>query len=332
MTELGTWRAALLSSYGPGWLAGEATLAVAAVALLFRGQRAAAGLSTVALIGVGVTLSVSGHANDTALLSLNRTAVFFHGMGAAAWAGALVPLAALFIRRDPSAGIALKRFSAAIPFFVIPLVAAGVFLAASQLTSWDDLWTTAYGSILSAKLVAVAVLLALAAFNRYRLTWPAVAGSKKATSALVLLTRVEWALVVVILALVAEWRLTPPPTALLAAAASLPVPGYVVMASADGTIFADVGFTPGRVGPNDVVIEVTDNEGEPINVSEVSLALSLPSAEITSTTRTAVLSRDNVWKIPGLVLPAAGTWKITLDVLKSDFADTKIDAEVAITR
>ena len=79
-----------------------------------------------------------------------------------------------------------------------------------QLETPAALWTTDYGRIFLAKMVAVIGLMGLAAFNRRRLT-PML--ELKAAGSRHLLRSIagEIGLAVVILALVAAWRFTPPP-------------------------------------------------------------------------------------------------------------------------
>ena len=69
------------------------------------------------------------------------------------------------------------------PAAVVALAASGGALAVIQLRQFDALWTTDYGLVLCAKLVAVAVLIALAAVNRYALTPRVVAGDADARAA-----------------------------------------------------------------------------------------------------------------------------------------------------
>ncbi|MFX6949814.1 CopD family protein, partial [Acinetobacter baumannii] len=75
---------------------------------------------------------------------------------------------------------------------------------------------TEYGILLSIKLGLVALLLALAALNRYRLT-PALAADPARTRPLVLSVTGECLLALIIFGIVAGWRFTPPPRALSAA-------------------------------------------------------------------------------------------------------------------
>jgi copper transport protein len=108
----------------------------------------------------------------------------------------------------------------------VALVASGTVLAVIQLRRFDALWTTDYGLVLSAKLTAVLVLLALAAVNRYALTPRIADGDGAAARHLAGSTAAELLIALLALGLVAFWRFTPPPRALLANAVA-PVHAHI---------------------------------------------------------------------------------------------------------
>ena len=101
--------------------------------------------------------------------------VFVHAASLAFWIGSLVPLAGLLRRDRADALPALARFSRAIPFAIAPLIVSGFVLALVQIETPRALLATGYGRLLVAKLCLVGILLAIAAWNRFRVT-PAVAG------------------------------------------------------------------------------------------------------------------------------------------------------------
>src|SRR6185312_9203245 len=103
-------------------------------------------------------------------------AVFLHTATVAFWIGALLPLAAVLRAGPDTARAPLRRFSAAIPWTTGVLLACGIGLAVVQLAAPAELLTTDYGRVLAGKLVLVAALLAIAAYNRWRLTRPVLAG------------------------------------------------------------------------------------------------------------------------------------------------------------
>jgi copper transport protein len=112
----------------------------------------------------------------------------------------------------------LTRFSRAVPIALVVMAATGILLAVLQVRRLDAFWTTNYGLVLSAKLSAVAALLALAALNRYVLTLRVVGSNGTAARRLAGSSVAEVLIALVVLGLVASRRFTPPPRALLAAA------------------------------------------------------------------------------------------------------------------
>jgi putative copper resistance protein D len=94
-----------------------------------------------------------------------------HLLGVAFWLGALGPLL-LVANHTPIPGVAavVRRFGAAALAVVAMLLAAGAGLLCQLLRGVSELWSDDYGRFVLTKLVLVAALLSLAAFNRLRLT------------------------------------------------------------------------------------------------------------------------------------------------------------------
>jgi len=101
-----------------------------------------------------------------------------HALAAAVWIGALVAFVLVVlpdpgdVARDRALFESLKRFSGVGSIAVALIVLTGLvnswFLVGPD--RWNDFWTTLYGQVLLAKLLAFAVMLGFAASNRYRLT------------------------------------------------------------------------------------------------------------------------------------------------------------------
>ncbi len=316
------WQAAAATSYGF-----TAALAFMALALALLALASDAGLSRwlslAGLVGVGVALAASGHASAAAPQWLTRPMVFVHGTAITFWAGALLPLAFAWREGGDSADLALRRFSKAIPCAVAALLAAGLVLTVVQVEALPAFWRTSYGLLLSAKLVLAAALLALAGFNRWRLTKPVLAEQAGATRWLVRSIVVETLLMVAILGLVAGFRFTPPPRVLAIEAAE---PAAIHIHTAEA--MADVAISPGHAGRTGVSIVVMSGDFGPLDARGVTLRLSQPgSAEIMAN---AYKPGDGTWRIDSLDLPAAGTWAVAIDVDISDGQAASLNGEVAI--
>jgi copper transport protein len=301
------WSAALGTTYA-------LTLALAAIALLLAaaGQRWS---TAIAIVLVGTALAASGHAADASPQQLTRAAVFVHGVSLAFWLGTLVPLAAT-LRTG-----ALARFSRLAPLPVALIVASGATLAVVQLGSPSALWLTAYGRIFAAKIALVLVLLAVAAWNRYRLTPSRDVAALRRTIA------IEVVLAGLILGVVATWRFTPPPRALaLVEARAAPIHFHVHGEKA----MADVSLTPGAAGPVAVSLAIQSGDFGLLDAKAVTLTLTNPAAGIEAIRREASHLDGALWRVDGLVLPAPGTWTARIDILVSDFDQVSLEQSFTV--
>jgi putative copper resistance protein D len=168
--------------------AGHATviraIGLALAALCARSDRG----SWLAVFGAALaatSFAWSGHARA---LGPGATAMILQGvhlLAAAFWLGALAPL--LILTRTAEAS---RLAAAAARFGRLALVVVGALLAAGLSLLWlllghlDALWSSDYGRCVLAKLVLVAVLLSVAAFNKLRLTPRLGAGDMAAVAQL----------------------------------------------------------------------------------------------------------------------------------------------------
>lgn len=154
------------------------------------------------------TLAWSGHAaaSEGMAGTLHRLADALHIWAASGWFGALLALLVATFRRPRQAietGRMLKRFSVFGTIFVGTLILTGTLnsMMIVGLANLPVLLHSLYGWLLLAKLAIFAVMLLLAAANRWHLTPKLLAGAPLAHLRLSLL--VETMLASVILALVA---------------------------------------------------------------------------------------------------------------------------------
>jgi copper transport protein len=315
------WRAGWQTAYGLTALAAACAMLVGLLALATP-VRLARVLALGGLSGIGFALLLSGHAGTAEPRWLTRSAVFLHGVTVAFWIGALIPLVVAIRAGDRDA---LMRFSRLIPVPLAVLIATGCLLMFVQLDRIDALWTTPYGLVLSGKLALVAVLIGLAAANRYALV-PRFAASGSAPAARPLATsiRSELALALVILALVASWRFTPPPRAL---AASERV--FLHLHGERGMAEIDIEPERGRARTS---VKLMDPELHPLVAKELTIVLANPAAGIEPMQRHGVSEGDGFWRIDDLRIPVAGRWKLQVEILISDFEKLVLDEEVALPR
>jgi putative copper resistance protein D len=140
----------------------------------------ARGLALASSLGLIAALAWTGHAGSTpgAAGILHLTADIFHLFAAAAWIGGLVSLVVLLsvARHGQSlAGASLardatQRFSTMGIASVIVVFATGMINAWILVGSWHGLIATGYGRLLMLKIALFAVMLLIAAINRFWLT------------------------------------------------------------------------------------------------------------------------------------------------------------------
>lgn len=320
--DAAVWQAGLATSFGLTVKLMLGTLVAAGIAALSRNAALSRALATAGLALGAYALTVSGHASAAEPQWLTRPAVALHAAAIAVWAGALAPLG-LALREDATdAADGLRRFATFIPFALAGLVAAGIVLAIIQVETPAALLETAYGRLLLAKLGCLAVLFALAAVNRWRLTRPALAGDARA---LVRSIAAETLVVLVILAIAAGWRFTPPPRALAIAAAQ---PASVHIHTLEA--MADLSVTPGRTGPVSVSAMIMTGDFGPLDAQEVAFVFVNPDAGIEPFRREASKPGDGTWRADDVVLPLAGRWTVRLDILVTDFDIVRLTTEIEI--
>ncbi len=157
--------------------AGLALLGVAAL-VLGRGQRAGEWVAILAFAGAVASLAWSGHgaASEGSLGQLHLAADIAHALAAAVWLGALAGFCLLLIRRSPRNGAgtarSLARFASIGTVAVAVLVVTGLINAAFLIGAegLGRIAGSAWGLLLIAKLVLFAVMVGLAAHNRFTLT------------------------------------------------------------------------------------------------------------------------------------------------------------------
>lgn len=311
------WSTGLATSYGATAIAATIAFLGALVALRMPPGRLPALLGVGAAALAALSLSLSGHASAASPQWLTRPAVFLHIAGVLFWVGALYPLAILLRQNSEEAHRGLASFSRGIPFAVAPLVVSGLTLAAIQLGAPGPQWMSAYGFILAGKLLLLGVLFGLAVWNRRWLTEPALTGDQTARRVLRRSIGWEMALVMIILALVAGWRFTPPPRALAdtpAQQAAAPILEHLI----DGETMAMVTISPGSVGPVVVDVAVSNLEHIPKAAIGVTLILSSPSLGIEPIHR-AAREVEGVWRVDDLTIPVAGTWQVETEIRVSRF-------------
>ena len=154
---------------------------------------------TVALAGFLLTGHTSAHASRAVLAPL----LGLHLLIVAGWFGALAPLL-IVLRKEavPMAARIVARYSA-IAGFLVPLIALAGLSMAWLLTGSLTVLRRPYGELLMMKLMLFSLLMALAAWNKWRLTPALASGEARAAVALRRSIRAEIILIAMVLSVTA---------------------------------------------------------------------------------------------------------------------------------
>ena len=337
VTQKVSWETGLETSYGLTAIAAAFALFAGFFACVAESARIARGLALLGLLGVGLALSLSGHASTAQPQLVSRPALFLHAVCVAFWIGALLPLA-LGVRdagkRAAPSGVGeVRRFSNAIVPVVVLLVLTGLWLAFVQLDRIDALWTTSYGQVLACKLAAVIALFALAAANRYWLVPKFESSGGAAARRFAISIAFELIIALMILGLVALWRFTPPPRAL---AADAPVSVHIHGEKA----MAQIEIERAKPQSPQASVLVLDGAFQPLAAKEVTLVLANPAAGIEPIRMNATRAdssggaeaNTSSWRIGDLRIPVAGRWNLRVEILFSDFEKRIIEDTITLPR
>ena len=320
------WQVALHSSVGLALALALAALALG-LAALWRAGKGSRGAGVLALALLGLSLAASGHASVAPPQWLSRPAVWLHGVAVALWLGSFLPLIAQ-LRRPQSADLGgLQRFSRLIPFALLGLLVSGGVLTLLQLDRFADLWSTAYGRVLLAKLALVALLLALGAINRYRLTPRVLNGEEPARQSMRRVLRLELVVALLILALVALWRFTPPPRNLALTMTAPAVSSQLSSSEAS----AELKILPAAEGQGRALqLRLFDADQAPLAAQEVHVVFANEAAGI-EPLRFAATAEQGGWQVTALELPELPEWNVEVEVLVSDFDRIRLRGELSLS-
>ncbi len=278
------------------------------------------------LVSAGAALAVwspalVGHTRAYEPVPLLIVTDALHLSAGAVWLGGLVGLAitlpAIRGRRRDTATV-VSRFSSVAAGVLVLLVASGTVVGWRILGSWDALFGTTYGRLLLVKVGIALLVVAIAAWNRYRLL-PRVSdsvGHDQGVAAAGLVRRTVVAEACLLLAVlgVTGFLVNQPPREQAEAAA----PGSGSVESvALGDLRVLATMTPGERGANTVTVQIQDAAGDPVDAyaaPEVSLASAdvdlgvLPLTPVGAGTYAAEA-----------VIPSPGTWLVQVSLRATEF-------------
>ena len=327
-----TWRAAFATTYGAQAMGFGFAVLLAAIATRLKGAVAPA-LAVVALVVLCASLLLSGHVSTAEPRWLASAALVAHIAGFSFWIGALPRLFVALAWPSDRSAIVLTIFSKLIVYAIAVIVASGTVLAVIQLGTPSTTWLSPYGIVLAAKLGVLALLFAVAAWNRFVLTRPALNGDTQSARRLRALIAVEIVLVLVVLGIVALWRFTPPPRVLAAVpvaerqATPEPVRPRVRTHLHASGIMANFEIVDAATSPR-AIVALYPEDGD-ADVRSVTIHLTPPVAGAVPLTLEASRAEDDTWEadVPPL---SDGRWTVLLEIRVGDFDLAKLKGAVRV--
>ncbi len=323
---------ALSIADGMGWAALVTALGLLAV-IITSGLPWVGAARRVGLIGAAVAplgFVLTGHTRTMSPAVVGYAADLAHVAAAAVWFGGLIAVVVVVRRRRADdapfeAAEAIARFSGWAAITAGVLIAAGLVLSWIQVGSLEALTTTLYGRLLLAKTALVVVVLAAAAWNRFKLV-PRVAAAAieepptddaAGWRTLLRLVKAEIGLLVAVLAVTAVLvNVTP--------AKESVDKGPVTVSAPLGTGSVDVTIDPAKAGRNDIHIYLFDADERPDDDFEgAEVSLELPSQGLGPIDKEAVDAGSGHYQVVAADLPLAGTWTMTVKVKVDRFTEQK---------
>ncbi|OFE14290.1 hypothetical protein BA895_11845 [Humibacillus sp. DSM 29435] len=326
----------------PDWAGAAAAtwaLASSGVVLMLLRTRLPARVGPVAG-AVGAVAAVTsvlpvGHTRTFAPGWLVMGADLVHASTAAVWVGGLIALVLHLARarrgQDVPAGAAavVGRFSTLAGGLVVLLGLTGTALGVVIVGSVPALVGGLYGRLLLAKLGVVALVGAMAAWNRFRLV-PQLGREglpSRAWHRLALALRLEVVGLVLVVCLTSVLTLQNPRAGATPEATPTGTPVVAVLDTGHLT----GRFTPGRVGVNVITFDLTDAGGRPIvpldvpqvSVAEPNLSLGPLVADVRPSGAPGGYRAE-------VVVPAAGQWQITTAVRVNEVEQPAAIATVVV--
>jgi copper transport protein len=285
-----------------------------------------------------LTLSLASH--GAATLEIRAAAVcadYLHVLAAAFWGGSLFHFALSLSQDLWSVSPEVRRavLVALVPrFSLLASLCVGTMLITGGYNAWAQVTVlpalrTPYGVTLLVKLALVLPLLGLGALN---LLWvrPQLARQDRAGHWLHRTVTVEALLLVLILGAVGILTSLEPARQVAAQQGIAPERPLTFQDTVEG-VRITLAVAPGRVGPNSVVVALTDRRGVPVrNASQVELRLSALEAEVGERTAYASARGDGTYVLNDALLSLMGQWQIQMVVRRPDAFDTRTAFRFAI--
>jgi putative copper resistance protein D len=343
------WTVLARTDFGNDWLvrfvlAGllAALFAPAAAERRMKSRWANAALVALAA-GFAGSLAFAGHAIGGQGIEgiVHPAADILHLIAAAAWVGALVPLALFLAAAKDEASLGAMR-TATLRFSALGVVSVATLFATGSVNSWylvggfAEFTATDYGRLLLIKIALFLGMVAIAAVNRFHLT-PAIADAASTATAQRALRRlrrnasIEAAAGAIVIGIVAVLGTLPPASHANhhpAYGGLPPDSAFVHIHSEQG--MADVMIEPGRVGKAHATVRLWTEDFEQLDAQTMTFTLTAPEAGSKPAAHIAVPNADGAWQIDDIDLSQAGNWTVEVDAVLTPSRRLELDAPIVI--
>lgn len=288
------------------------------------------------------SLAWSGHAAGGIGVEaiVHPIADVLHLVAAAAWLGALIPLALLLKSTGQDDGALAIARTATLRFSTLGVASVATILATGTINTWylagsiSALVDTDYGRLLLIKIALFFVMVAIAAINRLRLTPRLVQGTNVIAAPAVRQLRrnamLEATAGAVILGIVGLLGTLPPGShANHHPAGDIPADAAFQHIHTEQGM-ADVMIEPGRVGTAHATINLWNEDFGTLAAQAVTVTLTPPAAGGKPVTRTAVRDADEAWQVDGIELSEPGNWTVTVNAVLGSAAPLVLEAPIVI--
>lgn len=281
------------------------------------------------IAAIVATLPIAGHADTQSPRAVLIPSDVIHVLAGGAWLGGLVLLLVMFWPRkgevEEGATAATGRFSRYALASIILLVIAGVAQSWFYLGSLGELFSGVYGLALSAKILLLGGIVALAAANRRRLARIAEgSGAADRARALVRAMRGEVAIAVLVLAATATLVRAAPPVTVNS--------GPVIRELDLGPMRLQMDIEPGDAGPTDYHLYLFDRRtGAQIDrVEQLTVQLVHPEKDIGPITLDIPRKGPAHYELLNSPIGVSGDWVATVTVRVSEFDEYSAKTEFEI--
>ena len=269
-------------------------------------------VSATALAVASLAFTLTGHSSIAQPRFIAQASIFLHAAILIFWIGSLLPL--LRLSRSAEDPHPLRFFSRLIPVPFVLMLLAGLLLAVMEIPRIDIAWSSLFARVLAVKIGLVAVLCGLALYNRFWLTYPALAGDPVARCRLRLCIGGEIGLALLIVAAASLWRFAGPEQYQYAHTqppVSLHLHGQKAM--------AELEMTPQPDGTADIRVSILTPEFDPMQPRSVSLGLRNTLRGIEPLKYGLTNAADGTWAARNLPLSDIAGWSVDVQVLIDDF-------------